>query len=53
MSKGVAIVYLFWSLILLAAGYHIFNKMMDSNDPNSLKSNFQKLEKTINDEDLQ
>lgn len=49
MNKSVALLYIFWSLMLAIAGISIYNKMTNIKDPNSLMSNFKKLEETINE----
>lgn len=49
MNKGIALLYIFWSLMLVIAGISIYNKMTNLKDPNSLISNFEKLEEAINE----
>lgn len=49
MSKGIAAIYVFWSLSLIGVGAYIFNKMTDTANPNSLKSNLEKIEETIDE----
>lgn len=48
--KTAAFIYLLWSLFLIGSGIYIYSKMLDTSNPNSLKSSFQKLEETINNE---
>lgn len=49
MNKAAFTAYLLWSLFLIGVGLYIVKKINDTSDPNSLKSNFQKLEETFNE----
>lgn len=49
MNKGVVIIYVFWSLILISAGIYIVRNMTDLSNPILFGSSMERFKETVDE----